>query len=90
MYKVLEYMFQCSITRHLITSSQFHSSLRHNSHYQLASHSGVLLLPCVTVLLQPWGNLLVTFVLGSPLVGVLVVLSGGSDGVLVAVSALES
>ena len=39
--------------------------------------------------LQPWGSLLVTFVLGSPLVGILVVFSGGSDGELVAVSACE-
>ena len=43
----------------------------------------------MTVLLQPWGSLLVTFVLGSPLVGVQVVFSGGSDGELMAVTALE-
>ena len=44
---------------------------------------------CVTVLLQPWDGLLVSFVLGSPLVGVLVVLFGGSDGESVAVSGRE-
>ena len=43
----------------------------------------------MTVLLQPWDGLLVRFVLGSLLVGVLVVLSGGSDGESVAVSGRE-